>query len=79
MLILSRHNDESILIGDNVTVRVIEVVGNQVRLGIEAPSDVSIHRDEVYAAIKRENARSAQLTPVDVADSAPPPGPRLAG
>jgi len=56
MLVLSRKKDEKIVIGDSITLMVIEIRGDKVRLGIEAPRDVSVHREEVYEAIKRENA-----------------------
>ncbi len=51
MLVLSRKKNESIIISDNITVTVIEIRGDKVRLGIEAPKDVSVHRREVYDAI----------------------------
>jgi carbon storage regulator len=54
MLVLSRHRDESIIIGDNIVVTVVDVRGDKVRLGIEAPQEVPVHRREVYEAIKRE-------------------------
>jgi carbon storage regulator len=54
MLVLSRHRDERIIIGDDVVVTVVDIRGDKVRLGIEAPQDVSIHREEVYEAIRRE-------------------------
>lgn len=56
MLVLSRKKDEKIVIGDSITLMVIEIRGDKVRLGIEAPRDVTVHREEVYEAIKRENA-----------------------
>jgi len=59
MLILTRKLGEVIRVGDAVTVRVLEVKGNQVRLGIEAPADVRIYREEVYRAIRRENEEAA--------------------
>ncbi|MFN8542740.1 MAG: carbon storage regulator CsrA [Candidatus Binatia bacterium] len=59
MLILTRKLGEVIRVGDAVTVRVLEVKGNQVRLGVEAPSDVRIFREEVYRAIRRENEEAA--------------------
>ncbi|WP_425618088.1 carbon storage regulator CsrA [Anatilimnocola sp. NA78] len=59
MLVLSRHRDESIVIGNKVVVTVIDIRGDKVRLGIEAPSDVPVHRQEVYEAIQRENAKAA--------------------
>ncbi len=54
MLVLSRQKDESIMIGDNVEVIIVDVRGDKVRLGITAPKDVSVHRREVYDAIQRE-------------------------
>jgi len=51
MLVLSRKKNESVIIHDNITVTVIEIRGDKVRLGIEAPKDVSVHRQEVYEAI----------------------------
>lgn len=58
MLVLSRIKDEKIIIGDNITIMVIEVRGEKVRLGIDAPKDVTIHREEVYLAIAAERAKS---------------------
>ena len=54
MLVLSRKRDEKIVIGDNITLMVIDIRGDKVRLGIDAPKDVSVHREEVYNAIKQE-------------------------
>jgi carbon storage regulator len=54
MLVLSRKQDEKIIIGDSITLMVVAIQGDKVRLGIEAPKDVSIHREEVYQAIQRE-------------------------
>ena len=59
MLVLTRKLGEIIRVGDTVTVRVLEVKGNQVRLGVEAPSDVRIYREEVYRAIRKENEDAA--------------------
>lgn len=56
MLVLTRKFDEEIVIGDNVVVKVIEIRGDKVRLGIEAPKDIPVHRREVYDAIERELA-----------------------
>jgi carbon storage regulator len=61
MLVLSRQRDESIIIGDNIVVTVVDVRGDKVRLGIEAPREVSVHRREVYEAIQRENQQASQI------------------
>lgn len=65
MLVLSRKKDEKILIGDNITLMVIEIRGDKVRLGIDAPRDVTVHREEVYEAIRREQNRTEEDSPVD--------------
>lgn len=54
MLVLSRYRDESIRIGDDIVITVIDIRGDKVRLGIEAPNNVPVHRQEVYDAIARE-------------------------
>jgi carbon storage regulator len=68
MLVLSRHRDESIMIGDDVVVTIVDIRGDKVRLGIEAPTDIPVHRQEVYEAIKRENERAARMQPGDAQD-----------
>ena len=55
MLVLSRKKSESIVISENIVITIVEIRGDKVRIGIEAPKDVSIHRQEVYDAIKRFN------------------------
>lgn len=55
MLVLSRQRDETIMIGDNIQVTVVDIREDKVRLGINAPKDISVHRKEVWDAIKREN------------------------
>ena len=58
MLVLSRQRDESIVIGDNVVITIVDIRGDKVRLGIEAPGEIPVHRQEVYEAIQRENRKS---------------------
>ena len=57
MLILTRRVGETLMIGDEITVTVLAVRGNQVRIGVSAPKDVSVHREEIYRRIKKENER----------------------
>ena len=66
MLVLSRQRDETIIIGDAIEITVVDIRGDKVRLGINAPRDVQVHRKEVYEAIKRENAESVGLGAEDV-------------
>lgn len=56
MLILTRRVGEAVMIGDDVSITVLGVKGNQVRLGIEAPRSIAVHREEIYRRIKREQA-----------------------
>jgi len=59
MLVLSRKKNESIMINDNITIVVVEIRGDKVRLGVEAPKEVPVHRREVYEAILREKEAKA--------------------
>ena len=61
MLVLSRRKDESVMIGDNLQVRVLDIQKNHVKLGIEAPKEISVHRMEVYEAIQQENLAATQV------------------
>ena len=63
MLVLSRHRDESIIIGDNIVITVVDVRGDKVRLGIDAPTDIPVHRQEVYEAIQRERQTGNSTSP----------------
>jgi carbon storage regulator len=65
MLVLSRHRDESIIIGDDIVITVVDIRGDKVRLGIAAPIEISVHRQEVYEAIQRENRQASRLEPQD--------------
>ena len=62
MLVLSRQRDETIMIGDDVEITIVDIRGEKVRLGINAPAHVPVHRKEVYDAIKREKLAAAQGT-----------------
>lgn len=72
MLVLTRKINESIMIGDNIEIMVLDVRDNQVKIGIRAPRDVSIHRQEVYEEIKAENlrAQTSQTSSLDQAAKA---------
>jgi carbon storage regulator len=66
MLVLSRQKDETIMIGDDVEITVVDIRGDKVRLGIKAPPHIPVHRKEVYEAIKRENKAASQVSPDDL-------------
>ena len=63
MLILSRRRDEKIVIGDDIVISVVEVRGDIVKLGIEAPRNVKVYREEVFEAIRNENAAALASAP----------------
>ena len=72
MLILTRRPGERVVIGDEILVTVMGVSGHTVRLGIEAPSGVSIYREEIWLAVKEENAAAAAAADADALPTAPP-------
>ena len=74
MLVLTRTLGENIRIGDTVKITVLEVRSGQVKLGIEAPPEVKVHREEIYARIQEENRRAQQWKPDGSSGSPPPAG-----
>ena len=74
MLVLSRQRDETIIIGDDIEVKIVDIRGDKVRLGITAPPRISVHRKEVYDAIQRENQSAASVSPQDLENI--PSGPQ---
>jgi len=71
MLVLARQRDQTVMIGDDIEVTVVDVRGDKVRLGINAPRSVSVHRKEVWVAIRKENQESMNLKPQDLANLSP--------
>jgi len=65
MLVLSRKPGESVTIGDEVRITVLSISGKQVRIGIEAPSDVAVHREEIYKKIAKEQSSNAEVEDTD--------------
>ena len=72
MLVLSRTRDETIMIGDDIEITIVDVRGDKVRLGINAPTTIPVHRKEVYDAIKNENAQASTLRPEQICNVAGP-------
>ncbi len=68
MLVLSRQRDETIMIGDDIEITIVDIRGDKVRVGINAPKHISVHRKEVYDAIQQENRRAANIKPEDISD-----------
>jgi carbon storage regulator len=66
MLVLSRKPNESIIIGDTIEVKVVEVRGEQVKLGITAPREISVHRKEIYDSIQQQNKQAAESGNADI-------------
>ena len=75
MLILTRRVGETIVIGDNVTVIILGVKGSQVRVGINAPKSIAVHREEIYQRIKNEGARQAEERPRTECEETPAASP----
>ncbi len=74
MLVLSRKKNESIVINDDITIVVVEIRGDKVRLGVEAPKEVPVHRREVFDAIRRNEAAAARGDKTDAAKNQNDPG-----
>lgn len=68
MLILTRKQGESVAIGDDIQVTVVEIQGKQIKLGVKAPREVSVHRQEIYEKIQLENIRASQVDDFDLSD-----------
>ena len=66
MLVLSRQKDQTIMIGDNIEITVVDIRSDRVRLGISAPTQIPVHRKEVYEAIQRENKEAANVKLEDI-------------
>src|SRR6201981_2183369 len=66
MLVLSRQRDETIMIGDDIEITIVDIRGDKVRLGITAPATIPVHRKEVYEAIQRENREAARVKMEDL-------------
>ncbi|HHU62530.1 MAG: carbon storage regulator CsrA [Bacillota bacterium] len=66
MLVLTRKTDQSIMIGENIRIVVVDVRGDQVKIGIDAPRDIAVHREEVYLEIKAENRRAVLKKDIDL-------------
>lgn len=73
MLVLSRQRDQTIMVGDDIEITIVDIRGDKVRLGINAPAEIPVHRKEVYEAIKRENRAAANVKPEDIANVAGAP------
>jgi carbon storage regulator len=66
LLIITRRPGEKIVVGEDIVVHVKEIVGNQVRIGVEAPRSVSVYREEIWEAVKAENRAAAEAAPDDL-------------
>lgn len=66
MLVLSRQRDEAIMIGDEVEITIVDIRGDKVRLGITAPTRITVHRKEVYTAITQENEKASRIESTDL-------------
>jgi carbon storage regulator len=72
MLVLSRQRDETIMIGDNIEITIVDIRGDKVRIGITAPNTIPVHRKEVYEAIQKENREASKVKLEDFGSVKPP-------
>lgn len=73
MLIITRRPGEKLMVGDDVVIEVIEVSGSSVRIGIAAPKSIPVYREEIYTAVKEENAAAASADAAQLPDDLPTP------
>jgi carbon storage regulator len=73
MLVLSRRANQSIVVGDDIVITVLDIRGDQVRIGIRAPRDVTVHREEVHAQIRQENRAASEIGAIDPSQLPPAP------
>ena len=71
MLIITRRPGERIVLGDDVSIEVMEIIGNQVRIGIQAPQSVPVYREEIWEAVQAENQAAADSAPDELPDKLP--------
>jgi carbon storage regulator len=71
VLIITRRPGEKIMLGEDVSIQVMEIVGNQVRIGIQAPKSVPVYREEIWEAVKAENQAAADSAPDELPDKLP--------
>jgi carbon storage regulator len=75
MLMMTRRAGQKIVLGDNITIEVVEVAGNTVRLGVDAPRSVPVYREEIWTAVRAENEAAATATELPTAPAPPPQQP----
>jgi carbon storage regulator len=68
MLIVTRRSGEKIMLGDDIVVHIMEIVGNSVRVGIQAPRSVPVYREEIWNAVREENRAAVEAAPVELPD-----------
>ena len=71
MLILTRRPQEVLRVGDNIKVHVLEVKGGQIRLGVEAPREIPVYREEIWVRIKRDKSKAGELEPEEAVGASP--------